>query len=53
MGGNAFQGLSRMTEAGYIFATNVVAKHMNIIGLHNSYFPKHLEKKVMVMLMYF
>jgi hypothetical protein len=43
MGGNAFHGLSRMTEAGYIFATNVVAKHMNLIGLHNSYFPKTNE----------
>ena len=45
MGGNAFQGLSRMTEAGYIFATNVVAKHMNLIGLHNSYFPKTFRKE--------
>ena len=45
MGGRAFQGLSRMTEAGYIFATNVVAKHMNIIGLHNSYFPKTFRKE--------
>lgn len=45
MGGNAFHGLSRMTEAGYIFATNVVAKHMNLIGLHNSYFPKTFRKE--------
>lgn len=45
MGGKAFQGLSRMTEAGYIFATNVVAKHMNLIGLHNSYFPKTFRKE--------
>lgn len=45
MGGNAFQGLSRMTEAGYIFATNVVAKHMNLTGLHNSYFPKTFRKE--------
>lgn len=45
MGGRAFQGLSRMTEAGYIFATNVVAKHMNLIGLHNSYFPKTFRKE--------
>ena len=45
MGGNAFQGLSRMTEAGYIFATNVVAKHMNLIGLHNSYFPETFRKE--------
>lgn len=45
MGGNAFQGLSRMTEAGYIFAANVVAKHMNLIGLHNHYFPKTFRKE--------
>lgn len=45
MGGNAFQGLSRMTEAGYIFATNVVAKHMKLIGLHNHYFPKTFRKE--------
>lgn len=45
MGGNAFQGLSRMTEAGYIFATNVVSKHMNLIGLHNHYFPKTFRKE--------
>lgn len=45
MGGNAFQGLSRMTEAGYIFATNVVTKHMNLIGLHNHYFPKTFRKE--------
>lgn len=45
MGGNAFQGLSRMTEAGYIFATNVVAKHLNLIGLRNSYFPKTFRKE--------
>ena len=45
MGGNAFHGLSRMTEAGYIFATNVVAKHLNLIGLHNSYFPKTFRKE--------
>lgn len=45
MGGNAFQGLSRMTEAGYIFATNVVEKHMNLIGLHNHYFPKTFRKE--------
>lgn len=45
MGRNAFQGLSRMTEAGYIFATNVVTKHMNLIGLHNHYFPKTFRKE--------
>ena len=45
MGGNVFQGLSRMTEAGYIFATNVVAKHLNLIGLHNHYFPKTFRKE--------
>ena len=45
MGGKAFQGLYRMTEAGYIFATNVVAKHMNLIGLHNSYFSKTFRKE--------
>ena len=34
-----------MTEAGYIFATNAVAKHMNLVGLHNSYFPKAFRKE--------
>lgn len=45
MGGKAFQGLSRMTKAGYMFATNVVAEHMNLIGLHNHYFPKTFRKE--------
>lgn len=45
MGGNAFQGLSRMTKVGYIFAKNLVTYHLNKVGLHNHYITQSFEKE--------